>query len=835
MRSTLLTVATVALLSAYVCADGGFIGARLSDRAEGLSGVSAPGQKGIIIGGGDGTQLLILQTTYRGPSADFAWIIPVPGLPADDGVFPPCPHFIEMAFHLTQTQSQTELAVQSQQSGGMFARGRAGLESLADDVGERVTLHRRISAGEYDAAVLSATDEGALQEWLSTEGYAVAEGARDAFAPYVERAWYFVALSIRPEVIREQPVLADAQPIAIHFPTERLTYPLHISRLSAPAQTSLTLIALAERPVGCEQIGWAELPWERSWPPGTSWARIRREAVEAQRPALVCDAITQIMVPREFSALAEGRWVPDRETDRRLTATRVFTLLAPEEMVDLTFTAEQAPDGAPLVHSSASVRDIFARSPLAILLAGVIFVLVAWVGRGSTPPSASFIRLPVIPAVVLVVWGITGLAGVVLVITMLVLLLGSQREAARFPSPPQVTAMPSRWPMKVAIALIVLSLPVAWLVLFRFDGPWLGMVPGVVATGALLLAALVLIVVQGIRSPGAGSDDSAQSEDREPRRTSLALAGFVATGWAALLIAAGTAEPAPTITAADGALVRLYQPLVDAGLAPALIVSAEIGWVAAAWIFMRAHLRTWPTRAPRLMIYSAAGLSLLYGLAVMMGFAMPGLLDALTSIPLAFLLHAAALVTGIALLCFAVVAPLVDTRSRRAAQNLTAVAAFMALLVLAGQIRLMPHAEAGMSKRPAQAVADRIDAALEEIDVALIAFADDHGAFPAELADLASGVAPQHGLDASGNRVELAEGSTRPYLAGLPIDPITHRSDTWVYEVTGTPMVASGAFTVEVRHDRSTPRDRGLHRWVSIKSMEDAEFSDRIHAALGDR
>ena len=98
-------------------ADGGFVRPRLSERAEGLTGVSSDAQKGVVIRLQDRAELLILQTTYRGPAEDFGWIIPVPGLPAGGDVFPASRYLIDRLFYVTQPWTVTEIDVQQPPAG----------------------------------------------------------------------------------------------------------------------------------------------------------------------------------------------------------------------------------------------------------------------------------------------------------------------------------------------------------------------------------------------------------------------------------------------------------------------------------------------------------------------------------------------------------------------------------------------------------------------------------------------------------------------------------------------------------------------------------------------
>ncbi len=814
MRAIIVTLLVLLLAATAACADGGFVGPQMTGRSGEIGGVSSPGQKGIIIDDGDGTELLILQTTYRGPATDFAWIVPVPGLPPEGGVFAPDPYFIEMVFDLTQVRTVTDVRVQTGQSGMMFAGLPEGVG--AADAG-RVTVHRRMTVGDYDAAVLSASDERALLAWLTAEGYAVAEPAAAAFAHYIGRGWQFVALKVRPEIARERPLLADVQPIAIRFPADRLTFPLHISRISAPERTSLSLIVLAESAVGCEQIGWADIAESRPIPPGSSWASIRRGMIGPDEPAMCCERLAELPIPPDLAMLAEGRWAPDDESDRWLTATRMFTIVGPQEMDDLTFDAALALRTSPVVHRSATVRDSFARSPWAVLLAGALFLLVIGLSRGPWRQEA--VRLMAVLGVVLAIWGVAVPTLLILLVALPVLLLMVEREVGR-DGAPEGSLMPNR-ELTAAIALLMLSVPV-------------GLTLSRPLAGLMLAGALVLLVREGFRavSPG-GQPGPSDAQALEPAsRPTLALAAFVATGWAAVLIAAGTSDPAPAFIVADGAAARAYWAVTTLVPAQVLVLGLEALWIIAAMVFLRSQLRTWPDRQPGLLLRLSVGVALLYAIAIPF-LGMPGIFMGMSPQGGAALLHVAGLAMGIAILCFTVIAPFASAQSRRIAPGFATVAALMGLLVMTGGMRLIGPAEAGSGSAEAQEIEARMDEALQALDDALAEFADDTGAFPVQLADLLAAEPPASGLDGSGNRVSIEGGAQGPWLLDMPIDPITRRRDTWLYEVTGDPMVSSGAYAIEVEWTSDPPEGANLRRWALSRSNEEPDFPARIMEGLG--
>ena len=107
---------------------------------------------------------------------------------------------------------------------------------------------------------------------------------------------------------------------------------------------------------------------------------------------------------------------------------------------------------------------------------------------------------------------------------------------------------------------------------------------------------------------------------------------------------------------------------------------------------------------------------------------------------------------------------------------------------------------------------ESLDDALERLDDMLRRFAAANGCYPAKLQDMVGDTVPKEGVDSSGNpvpthrpaREDIAGQLDSPLGVGafavteLPVDPLTGRNDTWTYEPTGSPMVDSGGYTIEL-------------------------------------
>jgi len=147
----------------------------------------------------------------------------------------------------------------------------------------------------------------------------------------------------------------------------------------------------------------------------------------------------------------------------------------------------------------------------------------------------------------------------------------------------------------------------------------------------------------------------------------------------------------------------------------------------------------------------------------------------------------------------ALIALAVILRSRRGLGPIAALAA-VASLSLPGHVRAGP----GGGSTPEWVML--LGQAQEAIEDAVKAFAADTGCYPASLADLTLGGQVSRGVDASGNPVRLMVRPTRAYLAELPVDVLTERSDTWLMSVAGGAVVQSGGLEGVVRREHTYGR-----------------------------
>lgn len=155
----------------------------------------------------DGKVTAHIQIQYQGAAEEFAWLVPVPAVPAvrvgTDALFTILDGETSPTYTLTTYTPRCDGGGGGGGGGGFGCSDEDATIARADDQGgaPRVqspdVLVVASSAGPYDYAVLRADDQAEMLNWLNTNGYVVPGGTPTAVAPYIRPGAYFLALKLR--------------------------------------------------------------------------------------------------------------------------------------------------------------------------------------------------------------------------------------------------------------------------------------------------------------------------------------------------------------------------------------------------------------------------------------------------------------------------------------------------------------------------------------------------------------------------------------------------------------------------------------------------------------
>jgi hypothetical protein len=226
-----------------------------------------------------------VRVAFEGRSSDFAWIVPVPGIPElrlstaalFDQVAASTAPFLPLT---TVEEGFCRQPTQLLPSGGV-AYSFSGAPSSTDGgytVGGVYVLAEQ-GLGPYETVTLAASSPDLLLEWLQAEGYDLPDDLADVLAPYVSAGQHFVALKLA-----NGQDAGDLQPLALRFPGTRATIPIGLTAISTVDDLPVEVYVFSDGRAVPEsylhtRLNLAAIDW---WSGGTNFPRlIGRAADEA--------------------------------------------------------------------------------------------------------------------------------------------------------------------------------------------------------------------------------------------------------------------------------------------------------------------------------------------------------------------------------------------------------------------------------------------------------------------------------------------------------------------------------------------------------------------------
>ncbi|MFF3952143.1 DUF2330 domain-containing protein [Streptomyces sp. NPDC001890] len=188
------------------------------------------------------TEQIVMRLTVRGNAPEAAWIMPVPHRASVELGDPAL--FSELYLLSAPERVTRHYFWPRSRDWPLGGSGGVGDSAAAPSAGARtVDVVGRQLLGPFDVARLAATDPEALQKWLEDNGFDLPDRLATALKPYVEQKWEYVAIRLAP---RDDgiPLGGPLQPLRLTFASDRLVYPMRLSKLaSTPQRLGLYVLA----------------------------------------------------------------------------------------------------------------------------------------------------------------------------------------------------------------------------------------------------------------------------------------------------------------------------------------------------------------------------------------------------------------------------------------------------------------------------------------------------------------------------------------------------------------------------------------------------------------
>ncbi|UUU34282.1 DUF2330 domain-containing protein [Streptomyces sp. CA-210063] len=201
---------------------------------------------------------IVMSLTVAGDARTAAWIMPVPNRATvklgDAALFDQlegetAPEYRKREYFWPRSHDWPWDMFESYDGAGAPPQNP---ESSVDVVG-------RERLGPFDVARLTATDSGALGDWLDENGFELPDRLESALEPYVQQKWEYVAIRLAPEdTASDLPLSGTLDPLHLTFASDELVYPMRLSRLATTPQALDLYVLAAHRMEPSSTIGGGE-------------------------------------------------------------------------------------------------------------------------------------------------------------------------------------------------------------------------------------------------------------------------------------------------------------------------------------------------------------------------------------------------------------------------------------------------------------------------------------------------------------------------------------------------------------------------------------------------
>ncbi len=195
--------------------------------------------------------VMTMSNNYRGPTENFAMVVPVPVVLHKEDVktLPP-----DVFNHIDQLSAPRLVEYWEQDpcyvpppmppmAAGMPMPAPTG--AAPGDASHGVKVEARFTVGEYEIVILSAKEANGLELWLRENHYHIPNHAAPALAPYIKSGMkFFVAKVNIQKVHRDAHGLVVLSPLRFAFESQELRLPVRLGLINAEGKQDLIVYVL---------------------------------------------------------------------------------------------------------------------------------------------------------------------------------------------------------------------------------------------------------------------------------------------------------------------------------------------------------------------------------------------------------------------------------------------------------------------------------------------------------------------------------------------------------------------------------------------------------------
>jgi hypothetical protein len=203
----------------------------------------------------DGNRTVIsMRNDFQGDLSEFALVVPVPAVLQESQIHVGDPKIFDridaysaprLAEYFDPNPCEVDKAMRLSGAVNAPAPMLRMDAKKAKDEALGVTVEARYTIGEYDIAILSATESNGLEKWLRQSGYNIPAKASKALQPYIRQNLKFFVAKVN---LAEQAKTGFSylRPLQFAFESPRFMLPVRLGMLNARGPQDLVIYALTK-------------------------------------------------------------------------------------------------------------------------------------------------------------------------------------------------------------------------------------------------------------------------------------------------------------------------------------------------------------------------------------------------------------------------------------------------------------------------------------------------------------------------------------------------------------------------------------------------------------
>jgi hypothetical protein len=226
----------------------------------GSPGVELTNQTSQVIIARQGSRTtLTLANDYQGDATDFAMLIPVPAVMAEEDIRTVSPELFQRFDNYSAPRLVTyecedfSWEDDMDSSGGMDGGGG---DDGAEEAPSSVVVEAEYAVGIYDIVILSSSDSSDLIEWLAENGYGADPQAEEMLGEYIDDGQLFFAAKVDLEEVSDEGSFLE--PLQFSYESDAFALPVRLGTLNSPGEQDVVMYILTDTDDG--KVGISNYP-----------------------------------------------------------------------------------------------------------------------------------------------------------------------------------------------------------------------------------------------------------------------------------------------------------------------------------------------------------------------------------------------------------------------------------------------------------------------------------------------------------------------------------------------------------------------------------------------